>query len=96
MTNRSIAILAGIQNKSQEDKAQAAKEIVTIEYNKIIAQAKRYSKMCEWDKYVKDILATTNSEELFSLLDKLTFVEISLVASYGIDVLFMNLIKVSE
>lgn len=96
MTNKSIAILAGIQNKSQEEKSRAVKEVVAIEYKKIIAQAKRYSKMCNWDKYIKSILAATNSEELFCFLDKLTFVEISLVASFGIDVEFMNLLKVSE
>ena len=96
MTNRSIAILANIQNKSYEEKEKAVKEVVSIEYKKIIVQAKRYNKICNWDNYVKNIISTKNSDELFFYLDHLTVIEISLISSFGIDVAFMNLLKVSE
>ena len=49
-----------------------------------------------WDNYVKNIISTKNSDELFFYLDHLTVIEISLISSFGIDVAFMNLLKVSE
>ena len=96
MTNRSIMLLKNIQGESYEGKKGIAKEILTIEFKKIIAQAKKFSQSYDEDTLVNTILNIKDSEELFIYLDSLSVVEISLLSSYGIDISFMNLLKVSE
>lgn len=97
MTNKSIALLNGLAEKTISEKESIIKEVVSIEFEKIIAQANILKKKSNVeDRFVKGILATKNSDELFCYLKKLTMVEISLITSYGIDVDFMNIINVSE
>lgn len=95
MTNKSIELLTKMMINDKEQKIEIAKEILKIEYKKIIAQAKNFNKMCNTEKFVNDILGFKDSNELFDYLNNLSVVEISLLSSYGIDVAFMNLLKVS-
>lgn len=95
MTNKSIELLTKMMNdKDQEMKI--AREIIKIEFKKIVAQAKNFNKMCNTEKLANDILEFKDSNELFDYLNDLSIVEISLLSSYGIDVAFMNLLKVSD
>lgn len=96
MTNKSIELLSKMTLKDQNEKIQIAKQIVEIEYKKIIAQAKKFNNMCSTEKIVNVMFDFRNSNELFEYLDELSVAEISLLSSYGIDVSFMNLLKVSE
>ena len=96
MTNRSISILAKMMIKNKDKKVKYAKQIIEIEYNKIIAQTRNFIKVCNTEKIANDILEFKNSEELFEYLYNLSVVDISLLSSYGIDVAFMNLLKVSD
>lgn len=96
MTNKSIELLTKMMINDKEQKIEIAKEILKIEYKKIIAQAKNFNKMCNTEKLVNDILRFKDSNELFNYLNNLSVVEISLLSSYGIDVAFMNLLKVSD
>lgn len=96
MTNRSISLLAGITGKSLAEKEKITKEIVTIEYEKIIAQAKNFIKLCSDKEQVKTIASLKDPNELFDYLNNLNIVEISILSAYGIDVAFMNVLKVSE
>ena len=95
MTNRSIELLTKIMNDKNK-KMEVARQIVEIEYKKIIAQARNFNKMCNTEKLANDILEFKDSNELFDYLNDLSVVEISLLSSYGIDVAFMNLLKVSD
>lgn len=95
MTNRSIELLMKMMN-GKEKKIEIARKIVGVEYDKIVAQAKNFNKMCNTEKLANDILNFKDSDELFDYLNDLSIVEISLLSSYGIDVAFMNLLKVSD
>jgi len=96
MTNKSIRLLLDMQSKKYNEKEIVAKEILEIEYKRIVAQAKNFLKTCDKDELVEAILEFENSKELFDYLNHLSLIEISLLSSYGIDVAFMNLLKVSE
>ena len=96
MTNKSIELLTKMMIKDKEQKNEIAKEILKIEYKKIIAQAKNFNKMCNTEKLVNDVREMKESDELFNYLNNLSVVEISLLSSFGIDVAFMNLLKVSD
>jgi len=96
MTNKSISLLSAMTNKNLDEKIEIAKEIVAIEYKKIIAQARNFEKLYKEDKLVNAILETKDNNELFEYLNKLNILEISLLSSYGIEVSFMNVLKVSE
>ena len=96
MTNKSISILSAMTSESLDKKIEMAKEIVAIEYNKIIAQANNFKMQYKEDEFVNTIVNIKDSGELFEYLNKLNILEISLLSSYGIDVAFMNVLKVSE
>ena len=67
------------------------------EYKKIKAQAKNFLKNGKKsDKIVEGLINCDSSDELFEYLKKLSVVEISIITSYGIDVSYMNMLKVSE
>lgn len=96
MTNKSISLLSEMTGKSLEQKIEMTKEIVAIEYKKIIAQANNFKQICNEDKLVNMMLQKNDSEEMFEYLNNLNILEISLLSSYGIEVSFMNVLKVSE
>lgn len=96
MTNKSIELLSKMTLKEKNEKNEIAKQIVEIEYKKIIAQAKRFKSTCNTEKIVNVMFDFKDSNELFEYLNGLSIAEISLLSSYGIDVAFMNLLKVSD
>ena len=96
MTNRSVRLLISMENCSINEKRKIIREVLDIEFSKIIAQANKFSKMCEDDGIVNELLKVKDSDELFTYLNKLNAIEISALASYGIEVAFMNLLKASE
>ena len=96
MTNKSIELLSKITQKDKNGKNEIAKQVIEIEYKKIIAQTKNFNSTCSTEKLVNVILDFKDSNELFEYLDGLSVAEISLLSSYGIDVAFMNLLKVSD
>lgn len=96
MTNKSIALLSEMTGKKLVEQEKITKEIVAIEYNKIIAQANNFKKLYNDDELVNALLNVKGSDELFEYLNKLSIIEISLLSSYGVEVAFMNVLKVSE
>lgn len=96
MTNRSILLLRNMQEKDYDEKEKIVKEILDIEFTRIIAQSKKAYKDYMGDKLIDSMVNLKNSDELFDYLNVLSIVQISMLASYGIDVSFMNLLKVSE
>ena len=97
MTNKSMALILSMRDKNNEQKELILKEVVSIEYKKIKAQAKNFLKNGKKsDKIVESIINCNSSDELFECLKKLSVIEISIITSYGIEVSYMNMIKVSE
>lgn len=97
MTNKSISLIKSLEGKNIFEKEQILSEVIAIEFNRIKAQAKLFEKNSNMsDKLVEGVIKAENKDELFIYLKNLSVVEISLLTSYGLDVNFMNILKVSE
>jgi len=96
MTNRSIKLLRDLLNKSYNVKENIIKSVTEIEFSRIVSQARNFCKIYDENELANNLIECKNSEELFNYLDKLSVIEISLLSSFGIDVSYMNLLKVSE
>lgn len=97
MTNKSIRLIMAMEGKNIIEKQLIIKEILSVEFDKIKAQAKIFEKNSnEENELVKGVTISESSEELFEYLNKLSVIEISLLDAYGIDVDVMNILKVSE
>lgn len=96
MTNRSLALINNVKEKSYEEKIEAFKYVTEIEFKKIMAQAKVFNEKTNQSKLVNDLIKCSTALELFTYLNRLSVVDISILASYRIDVSYMNILKVSE
>ena len=97
MTNKSINLIMSLEGKSKIEKELILREILSIEFKKIKAQVENFQSKSEFEnELAKGIMNTNNSDELFSYLNQLSVIEISLLDAYGIDVSVMNLLKVSD
>ncbi len=92
MTNKSINLIRNIEGKDKSEKEAIIKEVIDIEFKKIKAQAKLNSK--SHNVHIENIAKIENSEELYEYLMKLSVVDICLISSIGVDVNFINMIKV--
>ena len=87
MTNKSIRLIMAMEGKNIIEKQLIIKEILSVEFDKIKAQAKIFEKNSnEENELVKGVTISESSEELFEYLNKLSVIEISLLDAYGIDV----------
>ena len=97
MTNKSINLLKTLNETNKHKTEEILSEIVNIEFNKIKAQAKIFDKNSDSEgEHIKEILEANDSQELFKYLKELTIYQIALISSYGIEIEFMYLLKVSE
>ena len=97
MTNKSINLLKNLEGADNNEIENALKEVVKIEFNKIKAQARVFEKDSDTKvEMVTKILNAKDSKELFEYFSDLTIYEIALISSYGIEIDFMYLLKVSE
>ena len=92
MTNKSINLIRNIEGKDKSEKEAIIKEVIDIEFKKIKAQAKLNFK--SHNVHIENIAKIENSEELYEYLMKLSVVDICLISSIGVDVNFINMIKV--
>ena len=97
MTNKSISLIITMEGKSYEEKEAILREVVSIEFHKIKAQAKVFFKHTrEENQNIADICNIENSDALYDYLNQRTIEEISMLTACGIDVGYMNLIKVAK
>ena len=97
MTNKSINLIKNLDGKSKTEREEIIKKVLSVEFEKIKAQAKLFKKNSDSnEKMIETILNIENSEDLYNYLSGLSIVEISILSSYGLDIDYMKILKVSE
>ncbi len=97
MTNKSINLLKNLNRNDKQNAEKILNEIVNIEFKKIKSQAKIFKSNFDGEElHVEKILNSKDGNELFEYFKDLTIYDIALISSYGIDIEFMYLLKVSE